>query len=275
MRFSANLGFLYLDLPLIERIGQAARDGFDAVECHFPYDVPAAEMRAALRDAAIPMIAINTPPGDPARGDFGLAALPGRAAEARGAILRALDYAAEIGARFVHVMAGKSGGGRAAEAVLRENLRLAADEAAARGLGVLIEPINRRDVPGYHYASLEGAARTIGAVGGAVGAPNLHLMFDCYHVQIMQGDLITALGRHLGRIGHVQIAAVPDRGEPGRGEVDLAEVLAALARMGGAGHGGAESRPRSGRTAEGLGWLAGMRAHLARRAAEDAQGGGR
>jgi hydroxypyruvate isomerase len=264
MRFSANLGFLYLDLPFLARIGQAARDGFDAVECHFPYDVPVADTRAALQDAGIRMIAINTPPGDLGRGDFGLAALPGREAEAREAILRALDHAAGIGAGAVHVMAGKSGGGRAAEAVLRANLRLAAAEAALRGLEVLIEPINRRDVPGYHYASLAGAVRTI----GAVGAENLRLMFDCYHVQIMQGDLITAIGRHLGRIGHVQIAAVPDRGEPGRGEVDLAEVLAALAAAGWAGHVGAEYRPRSGRTAEGLGWLAEMRARLAARAAE-------
>ncbi|MBM3612742.1 MAG: TIM barrel protein, partial [Alphaproteobacteria bacterium] len=172
MRFSANLGFLYLDLPFLARIGQAARDGFDAVECHFPYDVPVADTRAALRDAGIRMIAINTPPGDLGRGDFGLAALPGREAEAREAILRALDHAAGIGAGAVHVMAGKSGGGRAAEAVLRANLRLAAAEAALRGLEVLIEPINRRDVPGYHYASLAGAVRTI----GAVGAENLRLM---------------------------------------------------------------------------------------------------
>lgn len=250
--FSANLGFLFTDRPMVDRIHAASKAGFDALECHFPYDTPAGLVKAALEETGLKMLGLNTVPGDVAAGDFGLCALPGREDEARAAIDQAVTYGAEIGAANVHVMAGKTDGGDQAEATYRENLAYACDQAAAKGMSILIEPINHRDVPGYHLSLVEPAAALI----ADLGRDNLKIMFDCYHTQIMQGDLTERLRRHMGAIGHIQIAAVPDRGEPDAGEVHFPNLIAAIRDMGFAGPIGAEYKPRGATTEEGLGWLA-------------------
>lgn len=255
MRYSANLGFLFTDLPLPQAIHAAKDAGFDAVECHFPYDVPAADVATALQETGLAMLGLNTWPGDKAAGDFGLAALTGREDEARAAIAQALDYAIATGTKAVHVMAGRTDGGKRAEATFRANLAHACDLAAAHGITILIEPINTRDVQGYHLSSTDHAQQII----AALGKPNLKLMFDCYHMQIMQGDLATHLRALLPVIGHVQIAAVPDRGEPDQGEVDYRWLMAHLGGLGYSGFVGAEYRPRAG-TLSGLGWLDRFRA---------------
>ncbi len=249
--FSANLGFLFTDRPMVARIHAAAEAGFNAVECHFPYDTPAAEVKTALAETGLRMLGLNTVPGDVPAGDFGLAALPGREVEARAAIDQAIAYGAEIGAANVHVMAGKTDGGAVAEVTYRENLAYACDAAAARGMTVLIEPINQRDVPGYHLSLVEPGAALIEDLGRG----NLKLMFDCYHTQIMQGDLTERLRRHMHLIGHIQIAAVPDRGEPDGGELHYPNLIAAIRDMGFTGPIGAEYKPRGASTGDGLGWM--------------------
>jgi hydroxypyruvate isomerase len=254
MRYSANLGFLFTDLALPQAIHAAKKAGFDAVECHFPYDVPAPEVAAALRDTGLSMLGLNTWPGDRSAGDFGLAALTGREDEARAAIAQAVDYAVATGTKAIHVMAGRTDGGAAAEATFRANLVYACDMAAPHGITILIEPINTRDVHGYHLSRTDHACRII----DALGKPNLKLMFDCYHMQIMQGDLAVHLRDLLPVIGHVQIAAVPDRGEPDQGEVDYRWLMQHLADLGYNAPIGAEYRPRAG-TEAGLSWLAQFR----------------
>lgn len=258
MRFSANIGFLYAELALPERIRAAKRDGFDVVECHFPYAVPVAEMRGALEETGLTMLGLNTRPGDVAAGDFGLAALAARVDEARAAVREAVEYGAAMGAGAVHVMAGKTDGGAAAEAAFRATLDEACDLAGAKGMGVLIEPINTRDVPGYHLHRLEHA----GEIVAALGHGNLKIMFDCYHLQIMGGDLIRRFETVRGDVGHVQIAAVPDRGEPDAGELDYINILGAFAAAGWDRPVGAEYKPRLGQTSAGLGWLNRFRAAL-------------
>ena len=253
MSFSANLGFLFTEHRLPDAIRAAARSGFEAVECHFPYDVPPEEVRAALNETGLPMLGLNTVRGDTDRGEFGLSALPGREADARAAIDQALDYARAIGARSVHVMAGRTGGGEPAEAAFRANLAHACERAEE--LGVLIEPINHRDAPGYHLSTVEHAAEIV----EALGRENLRIMFDFYHVQIMQGDLIRRFEKHMPFIGHVQIAAVPDRGEPDAGEVHHPNLIAAIREMGYDAPIGAEYKPRNGSTEAGLGWLGAYR----------------
>ena len=253
MRFSANLGFLFTELDLPDAIHAAAQAGFDAVECHFPYGTPPEAVSAALRATGLPMLGLNTWPGDRDAGDFGLAALPGRREEAEAAIRQAMDYAAATGTRAVHVMAGRTDGGTAAEDCFRANLSLACDLAEPHGITVLMEPINTRDVEGYHLSTTDHAER----IAAALGRANLRIMFDCYHMQIMQGDLARTMERLLPLIGHVQIAAVPDRGEPDAGEVDYPWLMRHLDGLGYAGCVGAEYRPRAG-TAAGLGWLAAM-----------------
>jgi 2-dehydrotetronate isomerase len=255
MRYSANLGFLFTDLPLPQAIHAAKQAGFDAVECHFPYDVPAAEVAAALQQTGLTMLGLNTWPGDKAAGDFGLAALPGREDEARAAIAQAIDYAVATGTKAIHVMAGRTDGGDAAEATFRANLSHACDLAAPHGITILIEPINTRDVQNYHLSRTDHALRII----TALNRPNLKLMFDCYHMQIMQGDLATHLRDLLPVIGHIQIAAVPDRGEPDQGEVDYRWLTAHIDKLGYSGLIGAEYKPRN-TTAAGLCWLAQFRA---------------
>lgn len=255
MRYSANLGFLFTELPLPQAIHAAKRAGFDAVECHFPYDIPTAEVAKALQETGLTMLGLNTWPGDKAAGDFGLAALPGREAEARAAIAQAVNYAVATGTRAIHVMAGRTDGGESAEATFRANLAHACDLAAPHGISILIEPINTRDVQGYHLSKTDHALRII----QALDKPNLKLMFDCYHMQIMQGDLVTHLRDLLPVIGHIQIAAVPDRGEPDQGEVDYLWLMRALDGLGYGKPIGAEYKPRNG-TEAGLGWLTQFRA---------------
>jgi 2-dehydrotetronate isomerase len=255
MRFSANIGFLFADRPHTERIGAAAVAGFGAVEMHWPYDVPAAETRAALSAAGIGVLALNTPTGNVPAGDFGLGGVPGRQAEFRDGFAMALDYAEAIGAGAIHCMAGvvDPSARSAAEAVFAENLAHAADLAAKTGRTILVEPINHHDRPSYLLNSVEQAARLI----GGIGRPNVKVLFDCYHVQILQGDLTRRIEAMLPLIGHVQIAAVPSRAEPDEGELAYAHVLATLDRLGYSGWIGAEYRPR-GRTEDGLGWMAAL-----------------
>lgn len=252
MKFSANLGFLFTEHTLPEAIREASKAGFDAVECHFPYEVPTSEVRAALAETGFRMLGLNTRPGDMAAGDFGLAALPDRKHDAQVAILEAIGYAAEIGAENIHVMAGKTGGAAEAEATFRDNLKYACDHAAEQGKTILIEPINHKDVPGYHLSTTDHAAGIISDLGRS----NLKLMFDCYHTQIMEGGLPDLVSRHLPIIGHIQIAAVPDRGEPDQGELEYAPLLKHILEIGYDAPIGAEYKPRSGKTSEGLGWLA-------------------
>ncbi|SDF20080.1 hydroxypyruvate isomerase family protein [Limimaricola pyoseonensis] len=251
MGFSANLGFLFTEHALPDAVRAAARAGFAAIECHEPYATDPGALRAVLDETGLPLIGLNARRGDAARGEFGLAALAGREADARDAIAEAVIYAAEAGAGFVHVLAGRSGGGAAAETVFREALAFACDLAGEAGIGVLIEPINRRDVPGYHIAHADAAGETI----AALGRPNLKLMYDCYHAGMAGRDIRADLAAHLDHLGHVQIAALPDRGEPDRGEIDYAALLADLRGLGWSRPVGAEYRPRAGWTEEGLGWL--------------------
>lgn len=252
-RFSANLGFLWAGLPLPDAIRAAKAAGFDAVECHWPYDTPARDVAAALVETGLPMLGLNTRRGDLAAGETGLAALPGRADAARAAIDEALAYAGAIGAGAVHVMAGKAEGA-AARAVFVENLRHACARAADAGRMILIEPLNPFDAPGYFLNTTAQAAEII----SEIAAPNLRLMFDCYHVGRTEGDVIARLRALWPIIGHIQFAAVPDRGPPDHGALDYAGVFAELARLRWDRPLGAEYRP-PGDTAASLGWMSSLR----------------
>jgi hydroxypyruvate isomerase len=282
---SANLGFLWTDRPLADRIRAAKAAGFDAVECHWPYDEPAEGVRAALTETGLPMLGLNTRPGDLAGGEFGLSALPGREAEARAAIDDAVNYARAIGARMVHVMAGKPAEGeeKAAHETYLGNLAYACDKAAEKSVGkaakkagvktggkdggkakksdadadltILIEPINAYDASGY-FLQYAGFAKEIVA---ALGEPNLKIMFDCYHIQLMQGSLYRWIEHLLPLIGHIQIAAAPTRAEPDEGEIAYDRLIPMIESLGYDGHIGAEYKPR-GNVEDGLGWLAAFRA---------------
>ncbi|MCK5934696.1 MAG: TIM barrel protein [Fulvimarina manganoxydans] len=249
LRLSANLGFLYADLPLAEAIQRAARAGFDAVECHWPYDEPIADVRAALGETGLAMVSMNARKG-PNRDDFGLAALPGREAEARTGIEEAIAYGAAIGAKRVHVLAGRIEANDVSRACFVETLRFAAQRASRRDMAILIEPMNRRDAPGYFLSTIEQAAEIV----TQVGEPNCRILFDCYHVQINQGDLLRRFEAHRDLIGHVQFAGVPERGAPDLGELAYERLLPAIRDLGYEGAFGAEYRP-GGPTEDSLSWM--------------------
>ena len=249
--FSANLGFLWTERSLPDAVCAAKAAGFDAVECHWPYESDPADVRSALQETGLVMLGLNTLRGDVAAGDNGLAALPGRETEARAAIDQAIAYAAAIETPKVHVMAGFAAG-KAAEACFVENLRYAT--AAAPDVTFLIEPLNHHDAPGYFLNHSDQARRIIEAVGAA----NLKLMFDCYHIQILEGDLTRRLSANLDITGHIQFAGVPDRGRPDRGEIDYRHVFSHIAEIGYDAPLGAEYKPEGGDTDGSLGWMKGL-----------------
>lgn len=253
-RFSANLGFLWTEIGLPDAIRAAAAAGFDAVECHWPYDVPAVAVRAALQETGLSMLGLNTVRGQTSRGENGLTAVPGRETEARAAIDQALAYAQEVGAKAVHVMAGYAEGPQAEQTFL-DGLDYACRSAEASDCVILIEPLNRHDAPGYFLQTTDQAAALI----AAVGAPNLKLMFDCYHVGRTEGDLTTRLEALMPIIGHVQIASVPDRGPPYSGEIYYPYLFDLMDTLGWDRPIGAEYKP-TGRTEDSLGWIERARA---------------
>ena len=251
-RFAANISTMFTDRPFAERIQAAANAGFKAVECQFPYEVEAAELERRLAEAGTELILLNTAPGDFAAGERGLAGLPGREADFRSALERALAYAQALNCPQIHVMAGIKPEGVSKEACLEvyeANLKHAAEACGRAGRLVLIEPINTRDIPGYLLNTpAEGAA-----IIRELGLNNLMLQFDFYHAQIMTGDLARSFERHLPIIGHVQVAGVPERHEPDVGEVNYPYLFDLADRLGYAGWVGCEYVP-AGAAEEGLGW---------------------
>ncbi|MGI4732572.1 MAG: 2-oxo-tetronate isomerase [Janthinobacterium lividum] len=251
-RLAANLTMMFTDLPFLERFDAAAAAGFKAVECIAPYAEPAEVVAERLRRNRLIFALFNMPAGDWGVGERGFAADPARGAEFRDSVDLALDYARSTGCMKLHLMAGKipANADRAAWTdTLVDNVRYAAD-AAGEAITIVLEPINTRvDIPGYFYDRTDAAL----AVIDRVARPNVKLLYDIYHMQIMEGDLARTIERLMPRIGHVQIADNPGRGEPGTGEINYPWLLSRLDQLGYDGWVGCEYKPL-GTTQAGLGW---------------------
>lgn len=250
-RFSANLSFLFGEHPFLDRFAAAAAAGFTAVEYMFPYEHPAAEVKARLEDAGLEQALFNLPAGDWAGGDRGLAAHPGRVDEFREGVGRALEYAEALGCPRMNCLAGLRLDGVEQWDVLVENVRWAAGRLAAEGRTLLVEHVNDKDVPGFLLPTTSDVLRLLDAVGD----PAIRLQFDVYHAQRMEGDLVHRLRALRERIGHVQIADNPGRHQPGTGEIDFPFVLGELDRSGYEGFVGLEYVPEPDTLAS-LAWLA-------------------
>lgn len=248
-RFCANLSLLFTEHAFLDRFAEAARFGFRGVEFMFPYDVPEHEIADRLRAHRLTQVLFNLPPGDWAAGERGIAALPGRTGEFRESVERALTYARATGCTKLHCLAGIASGDAAREIYIA-NLRFAAEAVGKHGIELLIEPINTRDIPGYFLTGTDQALDII----AETGAGNVRLQYDCYHMQIMQGDLAPTLERHLQSIGHVQVADTPGRHEPGTGEINYPFLFEHLDRIGYNGWVGCEYRPKAA-TTDGLSWV--------------------
>ncbi|HKX19517.1 MAG TPA: 2-oxo-tetronate isomerase [bacterium] len=251
-KLAANLSMMFQEVGFLDRFEAAAAAGFTAVEYLFPYDFPAADIAARLKRHGLTQALFNMPPGDWAKGERGTTALPGREREFEAGLKQAIEYAVALDCRRIHPMAGNWPAGRdraEGRRVYAGNLRRAADLAAEHEIAVLIEPINTRDMPSY-FLNTTGEAI---AVIDEVGRPNVKLQLDLYHCQIMEGDLAAHVRALAGRYTHVQIAGVPARHEPDRGEVNYPYLLELLDEIGYDGWVGLEYRPAA-ETRAGLGW---------------------
>ena len=259
-RFAANLSMLYNDVDFLDRFAAAARDGFKAVEYLFPYAYPAQELAQRLQANGLQQVLFNAPPGNWDAGERGLACLPGREAEFREGIAKAIDYAKALQCPRIHVMAGLVPQGADAATVRATyiaNLRYAAEQAAPHGIQILLEPINGRDMPGFFLSRQDQAHALI----AEIGATNVKVQMDLYHAQIVEGDLAMKVRQYLptGNVGHFQIAGVPERHEPDVGEVNYTYLFKLLDSRGYDGWIGGEYRPARGgaahATSDGLSWL--------------------
>jgi len=254
-RFAANLTMLYPEHDFLDRFAAAAGDGFTAVEYLFPYAYAKDELARRLADHGLRQVLFNGPPGQWEQGERGLACLPGREDEFKRGLETAFDYAAALHCPRVHVMAGLAPAGierTKLRATYLANLAWAAEQAAAHGIDILIEPINTRDIPGFFLNRQDDAH----AIVAEVGAANLKVQMDLYHCQIVEGDVAMKLRRYLptGHVGHIQIAGVPERHEPDVGELNHDYLFAVIDELKFDGWIGCEYRPKAG-TSAGLGWL--------------------
>lgn len=248
-RFSANLGFLWTELPLPDAVRAAKTAGFDAVELHWPYETPAQDVKAALDETGLAVLGLNTRRGNVPKGENGLFALLGREEEAFAALSESIAYASVIGAGSIHVMAGNAHGNVAHDTFVR-NLKVACALAEKHELTVLIEPLNAVDAPTYFLRDMAQAQRIV----KEVNAPNLRLMFDCYHVGRTEGQVATTLERLMPIIGHIQFASFPNRGAPWQGDVDYEAIFKRIDALGWKRPLGAEYKP-FGATEQSLKWM--------------------
>ncbi len=251
-KFAANLTMLFNEVPFLERFEKAANNGFTAVEFLFPYAFDVQEIRDRLTRHKLALVLHNLPAGDWDAGERGIACHPDRVQEFREGVARAISYATALGVSQLNCLAGKTPSGVSAEVLRKtfvENLRFAATELKKAGLKLLIEPINTFDIPGFY---LSGTSQTL-AIMDEVGADNLFLQYDIYHMQRMEGELAASMQRHLPRIAHLQLADNPGRNEPGTGEINYAFLFQFIDKIGYTGWIGCEYKPAT-TTEAGLGW---------------------
>lgn len=266
-RFAANLHYLFTEVPFLDRFEAAASAGFQAVEFQVPYDFAAQELRGRLDGAGLKMVLFDGPMGDWRQGDRGLAAVVGREQEFRAGLARVVEYGEALGCNTVHLMAGVVGSGQdyaLAEQVYLQNLRYACDFLEPHGIHVVIEPINNllgtiSDEPSYTTRGMHGyfLNHTIQArrIVEQVGADNLSLHLDCYHMQLLEGHLADTIRENISLVRHFQIAGVPGRHEPDAGEIYYPFLFDLIDELGYGGWIGCEYRPKAG-TWQGLGWAA-------------------
>ena len=251
-RFAANLTMLFNEVPFLERFERAAQAGFKAVEFLFPYDYPVEQMKELLTQHGLQLVLHNLPAGDWAGGERGIGCHPGRAAEFRAGVDKAIAYATTLGVKQINCLAGiKPAGVSEADArrTLVDNLKFAAPKLKAAGIKLLIEPINTFDIPGFFLSRTQQALDII----VDTGSDNIFVQYDIYHMQRMEGELAKTIEKNLGKIAHLQLADNPGRNEPGTGEINYPFLFAFLDRIGYQGWIGCEYKPAAA-TETGLGW---------------------
>ena len=254
VKLAANLTMMFNEVDFLDRFEAAAQAGFKGVEYLFPYDFDKAALAEGLERHGLTQALHNLPAGDFAGGERGIAIFADRQGEFQEGVGRAIDYAKTLGCTQLNCLAGIAPEGADPEGLRRtfvDNLRFAAGALDAEGIALLIEPINTRDIPGFFLST---TAQALGIMDD-VGAANLRLQYDVYHMQIMEGDLAPTVEAHLDQIAHIQIADTPGRHEPGTGEINYPFVFSHLDKIGYDGWIGCEYVPAT-TTTDGLGWAA-------------------
>lgn len=252
--FAANLTMLFTELDFFDRFAAAARSGFRGVEYLFPYDYPKEQLVEVLQKNRLTQVLHNLPAGNWGSGDRGIACDPNRVGEFQDGVGRAIEYAEALNCKQLNCLVGivPSGVAQAkAEETVAQNLKWAAPRLGARGIKLLVEPINRYDIPGFCLSRTDQTIEVLSAAGDE----NLFLQYDAYHMQMAEGNLANTITKHLLRIAHVQVADVPGRHEPGTGEIHYPFLFRLLDKLGYAGWIGCEYKP-VGATEAGLGWIA-------------------
>ncbi len=252
-RFAANLTMLFNEVPFKDRFAAARKAGFDGVEYLFPYAYSRDELVERLQAQQLVQALHNLPAGDWGNGERGIACIPGREGEFRDGVGTAIEYATALGCHRLNCLVGIApqdvAAGKISE-TLNRNLQFAATSLKAAGIRLMIEPCNTRDIAGFYLNKSQQALDII----NDIGSDNLFLQYDIYHMQIMEGDLAPTIQRHLGSIGHMQLADNPGRHEPGTGEINYSFLLRFIDKLGYAGWIGCEYKPAKS-TVEGLGWM--------------------
>ncbi|WP_027856077.1 hydroxypyruvate isomerase [Marinobacterium jannaschii] len=252
-RFAANLSMLFTEMPMAQRFSAAATAGFRQVELQFPYELTADELDTLLTENQLRLLQINLPAGNWAGGERGIACHPDRTEEFRRGVEQALSYAKRLGIRQINCLSGirpeAVTDALAAETFI-SNISFAADRLNEHGIALQIEAINTQDIPGFYLNNSTQAFDII----DRCGRDNLYFQYDVYHMQIMEGNLITRLRANLDKVSHIQIADVPGRHEPGTGEINFPNLFKALDAMGYSGAVSLEYIPEHG-TLSSLGWL--------------------
>jgi hydroxypyruvate isomerase len=252
-KFAANLTLLFTEASFLERFALARKAGFTHVEYLFPYPFKAEDLKAQLDQHGLQQVLFNLPSGDWAAGDRGMGASPGREAEFRAGVPRAIEYAKALGVPRLNCLAGKRVPGRSDEEhwqALVQNARFAATELAKHGLELLIEPINHFDIPGFFLNRTEQALKLL----DEIAQPNVRLQYDIYHAQREEGELAATISKHFARIGHIQIADNPGRHQPGTGEINFPFLFRRLDELSYPGYIGLEYVPAPDTTGS-FGWL--------------------
>lgn len=252
-RYSLSLGFFFTDAPLAERFGLARDAGFSAVEFFWPVESDFAKIAEAQRAAGVEVVLFNMDEGEYAHGERGYAATPDRVDAWRQQLDIALDLAEGVGCPRINALTGNyDPRWKRAEQVdcLVENLRWAAPRAAARGVDILLEPLNAVTHPEYVCQTTTHALDVM----KRVSEPNVLIQYDFFQVQRGEGDVVHRFRELFDVIGHVQIGDSPDRGAPGTGELRYDYILEQVDAAGYRGHVGLEYRTGGDEQAA-LAWL--------------------
>lgn len=253
LRFSANLSMLFVEYNFLERFAKAAQCGFRGVEFMFPYEYDENVLRQQLQSNNLQHTLHNLPAGNWSGGERGIACIPGRQDEFREGVKAAIRYARALGNKKINCLAGKTPAGYSAEQIhstLIENLRYAADMLSKEDILLVIEPINHFDIPGFYLTGSQQALKVI----ADTGSNNIKIQYDIYHMQRMEGEITNTMAALADKIGHLQIADNPHRGEPGTGEINYDYLFKVIAQSDYDGWVGCEYIPKT-TTEAGLSWI--------------------